>query len=606
VSGVVEPASKALMGAALEYFNRGELVTARSMINEMLAGRPEDAHALHLLGLIAYREGDFPGAVGLYERVFPAKRADAVFLNHLGLAMWRTGEHAAAERAFRKAKSLRPDLLDAAQNLVAMLVADGQHDRAESLARELAAARPASGEAWFLLGCVLQGLGNAEEALQSFERALAAGTGNRVEALRRTAALRMQSGRLDDAGAAFQDLQALAGNEAYALAGQGVVAMMRRDHAGAEAAFLAAIDAEPAHTDGILGLASLRIEQDRGAAAEDVLRAGLLRSPEDARLHNALAMRLLGCGAFEEGFTEYAWRHRALSGLAVVQVPDAAQSALGRVLREEPDAIAGRQVSIVGEQGLGDEIFFMRYVPLLAARGAVVQVIASPQVATLLSGHPAIARVLGPAIRLGSRALAAYAGDLPALLVSGTDGVPVPAPLPLAASRAAAGRALEHLSGLPRPLAAVSWRAGAPAAALKLGAVAAKREIDAGELGRALAGAARSAVVVQRNPDSAEIASFALSFGAPVVDLSALNDDLDEMLGVLGEADLCVGVSSTNMHLRASVGLPADVLVSWPPEWRWGDRGDASPWFPSFRLHRQTSSLDWSDALASLRRALAR
>ena len=77
---------------------------------------------------------------------------------------------------------------------------------------------------------------------------------------------------------------------------------------------------------------------------DDLAFAGLLRSPEDARLHNALAMRLLGCGAFEEGFAEYAWRHHALSGLAVA--PDGtalfANKVLARMLGVPLEQFVGR------------------------------------------------------------------------------------------------------------------------------------------------------------------------------------------------------------------------------------------------------------------------
>jgi hypothetical protein len=54
-----------------------------------------------------------------------------------------------------------------------------------------------------------------------------------------------------------------------------------------------------------------------------------------------------------------------------------------------------------------------------------------------------------------------------------------------------------------------------------------------------------------------------------------------------------VGVSSTNMHLAASAGATADVLVPFPPEWRWRLEGD-SPWFPGFRVHREDRDGRWA------------
>jgi hypothetical protein len=68
--------------------------------------------------------------------------------------------------------------------------------------------------------------------------------------------------------------------------------------------------------------------------------------------------------------------------------------------------------------------------------------------------------------------------------------------------------------------------------------------------------------------------------------------------------DRYVSVSNTNVHLRASAGATAHVLVPHPPEWRWFAEG-ASPWFPNARVHRQASDGDWRAALADLTRGLA-
>ena len=44
------------------------------------------------------------------------------------------------------------------------------------------------------------------------------------------------------------------------------------------------------------------------------------------------------------------------------------------------------------------------------------------------------------------------------------------------------------------------------------------------------------------------------------------------------------------------------MLVPRPFEWRWLYRGDESPWFPGFRLYRETPHAGWGETLAALRR----
>lgn len=107
-----------------------------------------------------------------------------------------------------------------------------------------------------------------------------------------------------------------------------------------------------------------------------------------------------------------------------------------------------------------------------------------------------------------------------------------------------------------------------------------------------------SLIALQRNPQPGEIEQLSSCLGRPVHDLTALNEDLEAMLALI---DDYIGVSNTNMHLRAGVGKTARVLVPCPAEWRWMAAGEESPWFPGFRIYRQTPDGDWSGALNKLR-----
>jgi hypothetical protein len=83
----------------------------------------------------------------------------------------------------------------------------------------------------------------------------------------------------------------------------------------------------------------------------------------------------------------------------------------------------------------------------------------------------------------------------------------------------------------------------------------------------------------------------------PLHDLSEANESLEDMLALLSLLDDYIGVSNTNMHLRAAIGRTARVLLPCPAEWRWMASGDESPWFPGFRVYRQNTHGEWSAAL---------
>jgi hypothetical protein len=123
--------------------------------------------------------------------------------------------------------------------------------------------------------------------------------------------------------------------------------------------------------------------------------------------------------------------------------------------------------------------------------------------------------------------------------------------------------------------------------------------VPAHELFAALASVPGTVFALQRGASDEELAMAGAALGRPVHDLSLECEDPEDALAVVALVDRHVGVSSTNMHLAALAGRSAEVLVPFPPEWRWRPEGE-SPWFPGFRVLRQSSDGAWSRALAAL------
>ena len=151
----------------------------------------------------------------------------------------------------------------------------------------------------------------------------------------------------------------------------------------------------------------------------------------------------------------------------------------------------------------------------------------------------------------------------------------------------------------PAPYRAVTWRAGTRG---DMASFFKQAPLDG--LALALRDSNATLVAVQRRPEPGEVESFARATGRAVLDLTPLNEDLEDMLALMGLVDDYVCVSNTNIHLRAARGRVSRVLVPNPPEFRWMARGTESPWFPGTRVYRQGVDGGWQAALDALARDL--
>jgi hypothetical protein len=289
-----------------------------------------------------------------------------------------------------------------------------------------------------------------------------------------------------------------------------------------------------------------------------------------------------------------AWRHYALR-------PSARHRREALWQQPLPDELDGKRVLLRTDQGLGDDIFFLRFAPLVKRRGAWICHDPGPKIASMMARLPFIDEIIGEGETPQGVDITLSAGDLPlALSMESLNDIPPPVALAPAPGRVEAMGA--RLAGLgPAPTIGVTWRAGTPD---KPGSLFKEAPID--DVGAALKQAGGTVCILQRNPEAGEIDALSESLGREAHDFTAFNDDLEDMLALLALLDDYVTVSNTNVHLRAGTGRRSRVLVPNPPEYRWMATGDESPWFPGSTVYRQRVDGDWTGAFDALRKDLGR
>ncbi len=596
----------------------GRLVDAERGYRAVLAANPDDASALHLFGVLRHQQGQHIDAVKLIARAAQLRPNDAALQLNLGNAYRALNRLDDAITYFRNALTLAPDFPLAYYNLGNAYAAAEKHETAVDAYKRALRLQPDNASTHNNLGNALNALGRHEDAQRAFIRALElqpghAGAHNNLGmALSATtqindavahfrAAISTEPsfvaahfnlgntldaiGQHAEACAAFKAALALQPRFPLALYGLGNALAALGQHHEALPYYERAAGLDPSFSLAWLNLGTTHHALGAHARALCAFEQALRLTPDLAIAQMHRAVTLLTRGDFTRGWPAYEAR-LALPGIAATDPP--------ALPRWQGEPIPKHTLLIRSEQGFGDTLQFVRFVPLARARAADV----------VLEVQPELIRLLAPAASNWRVTLIAHnpgktpAADLYCPLLS--------LPLALGIDRDTLSPCSPYLviPSAPCP----PWRGALGGQAKRTFGIAWSGRIQAHE-NRALALAELNHlfalpdidwIVLQPSITAAECAALAAHPHAQRihrVDLQAA--DFAATAALAGQLDGIVSSDTAIAHLAGALGKPLWVMLPFAADWRWF-QGEHSPWYPSARLIRQPAPGQWDKVIARI------
>jgi len=352
----------------------------------------------------------------------------------------------------------------------------------------------------------------------------------------------------------------------------------------AEAALRRAVRLDPGRAQAFNDLAATLFALGREHEAVNHIRRALALDPNLAEAQETDAIWLLRYGRFREGWKKYEARFRSADAAMVTRDIPAP--------RWQGEPLSGKRILLHAEQGLGDTIQFLRYVPLVAQLGGRVVLEVYEPVLPLLSGLRGVERVIIRGQPVPSVDTHCSLLSLPMIFRTDLDSIPANIP---------------YLRAPAERLAIWRRRLG-PRTDLRIGIVWSgnprhredkRRSMSFQQFSRLIRPDARASYhVIQaevRDSDKADLAAC-----ANVRDHSALLKDFGDTAALLSLLDVVVGVDTSVMHLAGALGVPGCLMLMDVADWRWLLARDDSPWYPSLQLFRQPKRYDWESVLETV------
>jgi predicted O-linked N-acetylglucosamine transferase (SPINDLY family) len=294
------PELQQLLDQAQSHHQAGQLAEAETAYLRLAESVPANPDLWHLLGVIAYQQGDAPKAIPRYQKALELRGDFPQARNNLGLALKASGRMPEAADAFARVLLAKPDYAEAAFNLASMLETMGHADRAEQAYRHALAARPGWLAPLANLGNLLRREQRAPEAEAILQRALQLAP-DAPDALGNLALLRIDQGRLQEARELAERAAARAPQAAIWWEAAGSAARLLGDADGAVPHLQRAAELEPgdAATQLELGLAEDACGDDANAAAALVQAQRLAPEWQRARWTSALLLPAIVAGERE-------------------------------------------------------------------------------------------------------------------------------------------------------------------------------------------------------------------------------------------------------------------------------------------------------------------
>ena len=625
-----------LFDLALRHHQVGQFHQAELIYRQILQVDPQNADAIHLLGLIAHQVGRHDMAVDYIQKAVRLRPDFPAAYSNMGNALRSLGRLDQAAASFREALRQQPDFADGYFNLGLVLQDQGKLNEAIHNCRQAVALKPEFAAAHNNLGNLLKDTDQLDEAIVSYRQALrvdpnyAGAHSNLGNALRDQRkldeaiihcrqALRLQpnlaaahnnlgnalrdKGQRDPAAACYREAMRLQPDfpDAYNNLGNVLRELGKVDESIVYCK--RALEIRPTFAAAHSGLGVALQDQGKLEEAIACYHEALRLQPQFADAHNNLGSALTEAGQFEEGLRSVqdairvkpdfpgAHFNRAAQLLIQGNFEEGWEEYEWRLRREElaplvssgaapsrpfwdGTPLQGETILLRSEQGLGDALQFVRYAPILKDKGAgKVVVECPPELRRLMARCPGVDAVVGDP-PLPAIDVQAFLLSLPRLL--GTNSIErIPASVPyLECDPELVERWQTRLaeSETERP-------------ALRVGIVwqgfpgHRRDHFRSVRLERFAPLAEHKGVrlvSLQKGHGSEQLdrmPSLALNLGPELSDMA-------DTAAVIRCLDLVITVDTAVAHLAGALGAPVWVLLHTVPDWRWMLERRTAPGIP--------------------------
>ena len=566
------------LNASLEQaerlLNKGLLHDAEAMYREILHKLPGQPRASQGLGLIALHTGNASAAVELLQMAAISLPDDPSINTQLGLAFGAAGDPKSSEACLRQALNLAPSFADGHLNLANLLLESGRINEAAISYKKAVELAPENGSIHYGIGLLEMRRGDNSAATVAFETAVRF------------------------APALFPARVNLANLMLYT--GQHAEAVLQLEEAVAYA---------PNNFDAQLNLCAALQQTNRTKEAVEVARSALSLAPDSPEL-------LLNLSSAEtaDGHPEDAWRtldralgiaadyapaklNRAMVRLLLNDMPDAWEDfearptrgaipnpAIAAIKEWQDQTLDGKIILVWAEQGFGDVLQFVRFLPRLKELGAKVIFATTKPLLRLLASFKDIDAYYD---LNGSEPFPFVDFHLPLLSIMHR--------LKISENDV---KATKKYITTPR-IRSELWQ---PSGSKSIGLCWQgsptnpndhRRSLQPDELFKRLQKADLELVGLQYGTDNTLINN-----------PGGLVTDFTDLAVLIEQLDLVITVDTSVAHLAGAMGKRVWVMLPFAPDWRWMTGRSDTPWYPSMRLFRQARPGDWMSVYKALEDAL--
>lgn len=526
---------------------QGKLDAAIVTFSRAIDAEPSESLGYYNLGYAYERSRRWDGAIAAYQKAIAIRPQYPQALNNLTHVLRQAGRTAEAIEAGQKAIALQPNFFEAHLNLGNALLQQGMAGQAVAIYQQAIALRPASPEAYNNLANALNQAGQKAEAIENYKKAVALRP-DFVGALTNLANLQEDAGDFDAALALL--------NRALAL--------------------------QPGNARIYNSLGTALGSQGRLDEALDAFRRAIELEPEYMPPRLNLAHVYLAKGDLANGFAGYETRPQRT---AAFDAESPAPLWNGQELH-------GRRILLRVEQGQGDIIQFVRYVPMVRERGGRPVMQLPRSLVDLLRGQCGIEQVVGHDEPMPGADVQYPLLSLPNLFQTRLETIPAKVPY-LSADPGLVEEFRERID--PHSFnVGLNWAGKAVPdrrRSFPLSALAPLAEIEGVRFHS-----------LQKGAQATE--AFRPPFGMELSNLLAEFEDFVHTAALMANMDLIITCDTSVAHLAGAMGLRTWILLPFAADWRWLRNRSDSPWYPTARLFRQPKTGDWTGVVAEVAEAL--